>query len=82
MAKTKQVYISNDGKEFDTELEADARDQFLMMENQIEGYIVAAGLKKAQAGLMRKHLAGFAAYIAGGEVPVATEGEGEAETEA
>lgn len=65
MAIAKVKYYSKDGKGFDTELEADARDKFLEMQPSIEAYIVAAGLKKAQAGLMRKHLSGFSAFLVG-----------------
>jgi hypothetical protein len=62
MAKAKVTYLSQDGKEFETELQADARDKFLEVAPQIEAYIVAAGLAKAQAGLMRKHIAGFLVF--------------------
>jgi hypothetical protein len=54
-----------------------------MMEAQIEGYITVAGLKKAQAGLMRKHLSGFAAYLAGhGKPDVLTAADEEPQAEA
>lgn len=62
MAQAKVTYLSKDNKEFDTELQADARDKFLEVEPQIEAYITAAGLAKAQAGLMRKHIAGFLVF--------------------
>jgi hypothetical protein len=65
MAIAKTRYYSKDNKGYDTELEADARDRFLEMQGSIEAYIVAAGLKKAQAGLMRKHLSGFSAFLSG-----------------
>lgn len=62
MAKIKQLYLALDGTEFDVEADADAHDAFLAAENSIEAYITHADLKKAQAGLMRRHLSGYIAF--------------------
>lgn len=59
MAKTKTLFVAEDGKEFDTESAADAHDRYLSNQTVIENYITSAGLKAAQAGLMRKHLPAF-----------------------
>jgi hypothetical protein len=66
MAKTRQVYIAEDGKEFDTEAECNAHDAGLANSAVIEAYITHAKLEKAQAGLMRKHIAGYIAFAASG----------------
>jgi hypothetical protein len=68
MAQIKHTYLSRDGKEFATELEADGRDKFLDMQDSIEAYCAAANLHKAQAGLMRKHLPGYAAFVETGKI--------------
>lgn len=75
MAQQKITFISADGKEFKTELEANARDEFLKVEKDVEAYIVAAGLAKAQAGLMRKHIPGYLVFKAQGVVVAAEAGE-------
>ena len=64
MAKTKTLYVADDGKEFDTEHECNAHDAYLQRAGNIEAYIVDRGLAKAQAGLMRTHLAGYIAFHA------------------
>lgn len=62
MAKTKTLYLANDNTEFDTEQAADAHNVTLAKGSHIEAYIVDAGLEKAQAGLMRKHIAQYLAF--------------------
>lgn len=62
MAKIKQVFLSDDGKEFDTEAAADAHNMSLQVGNHVEAYIQANGITKAQAGLFRKHLPGYLAF--------------------
>lgn len=62
MAQSKQIFLSNDGKEFATEHEADAHDAARAMEATIDAYCVSAGLEKAQRGLLRKHIAGFTVF--------------------
>lgn len=62
MAKQKITFLSNDNTEFDTEAGADAHNAFLDNEGVIEAYIEFADLRKAQAGLMRRHLSGFQAF--------------------
>ena len=74
MAKIKQTFLSRDDKEFATALEADGRDKFLDMQDSIEAYIVAAKLQKAQAGLMRKHLPGYQAFLETGKAEAAEAG--------
>ncbi len=82
MAKIKQVYVSRDGKEFESEVEADAHERSLDMQENIEKYIVASGLQKAQAGLMRKHLPAFATFVETGYVaPVETKPAPEAQAD-
>lgn len=64
MSKTKTLYIADDSKEFGTEAEMLAHDEYLRSAGNIEAYIVEKGLQKAQAGLMRKHLAAYIAFRA------------------
>ena len=72
MAKIIQKYGSEDGtKEFNTAAEADAYDAGVKNAAVIEAYITKAGLLKAQAGLMRKHLASFISFEASYEAPKA-----------
>lgn len=59
MAQVKQVFIANDGKEFGTEAEADAHDVALAAADSIKSYVTGAGLKKAQATLVSKHIAAY-----------------------
>jgi hypothetical protein len=59
MAKIKQTFQAEDGKEFATELEADAHDRGKKEETAIVAYCEAVGLQKAQLGLLRKHIPGF-----------------------
>lgn len=70
MAQTKTTYLSTDGKEFKTELEADARDMYLKLQGGVEAYIVAAGLDKAPAGMLRKHIPGYISFCKTGGVSV------------
>jgi hypothetical protein len=62
MAKTKTLFIAADDREFETEEACDAHDEYLRSAGNIEAYIVAKNLHKAQAGLMRTHLAGYLAF--------------------
>lgn len=62
MATKKIVYIARDGKEFKTEQECDAHEAYLRLAIRIEDYVTSAGLGKAQAGLMRRHIAGYVAH--------------------
>ena len=79
MAKIKQTFLSDDDKEFGTEAEADARNMFLKTENSIEAYILAAGLQKAQAGLMRKHIAGYLSFAEKGAIELSAAAVGNVE---
>lgn len=67
MAKTKILFVADDGKEFDTEEAANAHDTFLKSKESIEAYITYAGLEKAQAGLLRTHIAGYLAHVEAGQ---------------
>jgi hypothetical protein len=69
MAKTKTIYVAGDGKEFDDEAACDSHDMYLAEQAKIESYIAATKLAKAQAGLMRKHLAGYMSFLKTGKVP-------------
>ena len=62
MAQVKQVWVANDGAEFNTEHEAAAHDMRLSTQNHVEAYIQAFGITKAQAGLFRKHLPAYLAF--------------------
>lgn len=62
MAKQVQKFVDDNGTEFNTEAEADASNAFIKAEFTIEAYIEEAGLKMAQAGLMRTHIAGYLAF--------------------
>lgn len=64
MAKTKTLYVAADDREFDTAEACDAHDEYLRSAGNIEAYIVAKSLHKAQAGLMRTHLAGYLSFRA------------------
>lgn len=62
------LFITTDNKEFKSEVEAEAHQAGLDQAPLINGYIQHAGLNdgkgKAQAGLLRRHLAAFLAYQA------------------
>ena len=74
MAKTKTIYVANDEKEFGTEAECEAHNAWLESQDSIEKYIAYAGLEKAQAGLLRTHVAGYLAHVKAGQ-PERTEEE-------
>lgn len=63
MAKQKVLFLADDNTEFDTEQAADAHNAFLEAEFTIEAYIDYAELVRAQAGLMRRHLAAYTAFL-------------------
>lgn len=62
MAKQISKFLDDNGNEFDTNEAADASNAFIAAEFSIEAYIEFAGLKLAQAGLMRRHVAGYLAF--------------------
>lgn len=62
MATTKTVYVAADGKEFDTEQACAAHEIGIRMSVRIEEYIKSAGLVKANAGFLRRHLPAFLAF--------------------
>lgn len=63
MAKQISKFLSNDGTEFATEHEANAHDESLAAANSIEAYFKRAGYEKAQAGLLRKAIPGYLAFL-------------------
>lgn len=74
MAKTKTIFVANDDREFATESECEAHNAWLESQDSIEKYIKYAGLEKAQAGLLRTHVAGYLAHVKAGQ-PERTEEE-------
>ena len=66
MVKQVVQYETSDGKKFNSEVEAQGHEVSLENRPLIEAYIKAADLKVegAQAGFLRKHLAGFIAFDA------------------
>ena len=76
MATAVTKFKSQDGKEFDTELEADGHDASLANAGVIEAFITAAGVKKAQAGALRNQLPKFLAFQKS-YVPPAADGAAE-----
>lgn len=60
-------YKTSDGKVFKTEIEAAGHEKYLEIKPVVEAFIEKAGLQKAQAGLMRKHLPAFVAFQASQE---------------
>lgn len=69
MAKEQTKYIADDGTAFDTLEEAEHHDAVVQDLKKVEDYISAAGLEKAQAGLMRKHLPQWLAFLNNGVAP-------------
>lgn len=62
MAKTKTIYVAADGKEFESEQDCNAHEIGLRLQVRIEDYISTAGLVKANAGFLRRHIPGFIAF--------------------
>lgn len=60
--QTRSLFVTSDGKEFKVQAEAEAHQAGLDSKPLIEGYITHSKLEKAQAGLMRRHLAAFLAF--------------------
>ena len=56
-------YKTSDGKVFNTEIEAAGHEKFLSVQPQVEAYIAASGASKVVAGLLRKQIPGFLAFI-------------------
>lgn len=65
MATAVTKFKSQDGKEFDTELEADGHDASLVHAGMIEAYITNSGAQKAAAGMLRNQLPRFLAFMKG-----------------
>lgn len=77
MVKKVDLFVTSDGKEFKDEGSANAHEKGLEKAEKIEGYIAAAGLQKAQAGLMRKHIAAYLSFEETGQVPARAAEEAE-----
>jgi hypothetical protein len=77
MATPVTKFMTSDGKEFDTELEADGHEAGLKHAKLIEAYIAKSGALKAGAGMLRNHLPQFIAFQASYVEP-ANDGAGEA----
>jgi hypothetical protein len=73
MVKQVELFETNDGKKFPTMAEAEAHEAGQVHTGLIEAYITSAGLQKAQAGLMRKHLASFIVFEASYVAPAPAE---------
>lgn len=64
MAKFCPSYEASDGKKFPTELEADAHDAAIACADEVNAYVAAAGLGKAEATRALKYISGFKAFTA------------------
>ena len=62
MATAIQKFVTADGKEFSTQLEAEGHEMALQTREVVEGFIAAAGYKKVQAGMARKMIPAFLAF--------------------
>lgn len=71
MATAVTKFKSKDGKEFDTELEADGHDASLANAGVIEAFIVASKAGKAAAGFLRNNLPKFLVFQASYVPPAA-----------
>lgn len=63
MAKTKTTFLADDGKEFATELEADAHNKYNAIEHRIEDFIDETKQPKATAGLLRRLLPQYLVFV-------------------
>lgn len=59
-----QKFLSNDGKEFDSALEADAHDLALIQADSVNAYIKEAGLAAAEGTRAKRYISGYAAFVA------------------
>ncbi len=55
-------FRTSDGKVFTSEIEANGHEKYLQIKPQIDGFIEAAGLKKASAGFARNIIPAFLAH--------------------
>jgi hypothetical protein len=56
-------YAAADGKLFTTEMAANGHDKALSVAPSVQAYIEAAGLIKAGAGLVAKHIPAYLAFV-------------------
>jgi len=64
MVTAVQRFAARDGQVFDTAEAANAYEQRLDAIASIEAYVARAELRKASAGLVRKHLAAYVEFSA------------------
>jgi hypothetical protein len=57
------LFTTSDGKDFKDEVEANAHEKGLSESKSIEAYVEANKLIKAGAGMARKHIAGYLAFM-------------------
>ena len=62
MATAIQKFVTADGKEFDTQAEAEGHEMSLQFKEVVEAFITAQGYKKVQAGIVRKAVPAFLAF--------------------
>lgn len=62
MATAIQKFVTADGKEFATQLEAEGHEMSVKTKEEVEAFVVASGLTKIQAGVARKAIPAFLAY--------------------
>ncbi len=64
MATAIQKFVTEDGKEFASQIEAEGHEMSLKTKEGVEAFIAAAGYKKVQAGMARKMVPAFLAFQA------------------
>lgn len=65
MATAVQKFVTADGKEFASLIEAEGHEMALQTKEIVEAFIVAAQYKPVRAGVARKVIPAFLAYQAG-----------------
>jgi len=73
MATAVTKFIANDGTEFDNESAANTHDQSLLAGNSIEAFMSIEGITKAQAGLLRKCIPAYLAFLQNPAAPALIE---------
>ena len=58
-------YKAADGKVFKSEIEAVGHEQYLKIADSIEAFIAQTGLRKAQAGILRKYIPAYQNFVTG-----------------
>lgn len=65
----KLAYIADDGRPFDTPEEADAHSASIATTRRVNAYIVATGLTKGAAAMLRNHLLQWVEFNENGVMP-------------